>query len=152
MPVTLREATPDDAKAITGFNWAMAQETEAKVLESARLGAGVTALLDDERKGRYWVAESDGHIVGQIMVTYEWSDWRNATIWWIQSVYIHPQHRRRGIFTALYRHVEDIARRAEKVCGLRLYVEKDNRRAQETYAALGMSQDSYLVMESMFRE
>ena len=152
MPVTLREATPDDAKAIADCNAAMAQETEARVLESARLGAGVAALLDDERKGRYWVAESDGHIVGQIMVTYEWSDWRNATIWWIQSVYVHPEHRRRGIFTALYRHVEDIARRAENVCGLRLYVEKANRRAQETYTALGMSQDSYLVMESMFRE
>ena len=84
------------------------------------------------------------------MVTYEWSDWRNATIWWIQSVYIHPEYRRQGVFTALYRHVEDIARHADSVCGLRLYVEMGNREAQDTYSALGMSKDSYLVMESMF--
>ena len=150
MVFTLREATPDDAATIADFNSAMARETEGKALEPERIGPGVAALLDDGHKGRYWVAESHGRVVGQIMVTYEWSDWRNATIWWIQSVYIHPDHRRQGVFTALYRHVEDIARRADSVCGLRLYVERGNRRAQETYAALGMSKDNYLVMESMF--
>ena len=150
MAFTLREATPDDTATIAGFNSAMAEETEGKALASERIGAGVAALLEDERKGRYWVAESDDRVVGQIMVTYEWSDWRNATIWWIQSVYVHPEHRRQGVFTALYRHVEDIARRADGVCGLRLYVEKANSRAQETYTALGMSKDNYLVMESMF--
>lgn len=150
MPITLREATPDDTETIAGFNSAMARETEDKVLDTERLNAGVAALLEDERKGRYWVAESDGRVIGQIMVTYEWSDWRNATIWWIQSVYVHPEHRRRGVFSALYRHVEDIARRSDSACGLRLYVETGNRRAQETYTSLGMSKDSYLVMESMF--
>lgn len=150
MLFTLREATPDDATTIAGFNLAMAEETEGKTLKPELIGPGVDALLHDERKGRYWVAESDGRVVGQIMVTYEWSDWRNATIWWIQSVYVHPDHRRQGVFSALYRHVEDIARRADGVCGLRLYVERDNTRAQDTYTALGMSKDNYLVMESMF--
>ncbi len=150
MSVTLREATPEDADTIAGFNSAMALETEGKALEAELIGAGVDALLGDRRKGRYWVAESDGRVVGQIMVTYEWSDWRNATIWWIQSVYVHPEHRRQGVFTALYQHVENIARGETGVCGLRLYVEKANGRAQATYVALGMSKDNYLVMESMF--
>ena len=150
MPFTLREATPDDAATIAGFNSAMAEETEGKALERERIGPGVAALLDDKRKGRSWVAESGDRVVGQIMVTYEWSDWRNATIWWIQSVYVHPEHRHQGVFSALYRHVENIARRADGVCGLRLYVETGNLRAQDTYTALGMSKDNYLVMESMF--
>jgi ribosomal protein S18 acetylase RimI-like enzyme len=96
------------------------------------------------------VAEIDGEIVGQIGVTYEWSDWRNGTLWWIQSVYIDPQQRRKGVYSALYDHVESLARTDVGVIGLRLYVEKDNERAQATYEKLGMKMTSYQVMQTLF--
>ena len=104
----------------------------------------------DHSKGRYWVAEADGMIVGQIMVTYEWSDWRNGMIWWIQSVYVHGDYRRSGVFSALYRHVETLAKQDPRVCGIRLYVERGNRRAQRTYASLGMVMTDYQVMQTIF--
>jgi GNAT superfamily N-acetyltransferase len=151
MDLTIREATAADAATIAAFNSDMAMETEGRPLDPALIGAGVTALLDDRAKGRYWLAEAGDDIVGQIMVTYEWSDWRNGTLWWIQSVYVHPRHRRRGVFSALYRHVESLARAAGNVCGLRLYVEQDNERAQRTYLALGMELSGYQVMETDFR-
>jgi ribosomal protein S18 acetylase RimI-like enzyme len=91
-------------------------------------------------------------VIGQIMVTYEWSDWRNGTMWWIQSVYVHPDHRRQGVFSALYHHVESLARARDNVCGLRLYVEEQNERAQATYLALGMNKPGYLVMQTVFRD
>ena len=106
-------------------------------------------LLEDSTKGRYWVAESAGKVVGQIMVTYEWSDWRNGTLWWIQSVYVHPDYRRMGVFSTLYRYVESVAHE-NHVRGLRLYVECNNRRAQKTYEALGMVNPNYQVMETIF--
>jgi len=89
--------------------------------------------------------------VGQLMVTYEWSDWRNGVLWWIQSVYVDKDYRRQGVFSSLYRHVESLAIAESRVCGIRLYVEKENRRAQQTYAMLGMTRPNYVVMESMFR-
>ncbi|MBT8092800.1 MAG: GNAT family N-acetyltransferase [Gammaproteobacteria bacterium] len=150
MTYEIRDATSADAESIARYNSAMASETEGRPLDPATIRSGVAALLDDRTKGRYWVAESDGEIVGQLMVTYEWSDWRNGTLWWIQSVYVNPEIRRQGVFSALYRHVESLASRAPDVCGLRLYVERDNRRAQKTYESLGMVSPNYLVMESMF--
>ncbi len=128
----------------------MAEETEGRPLDPAIIGAGVSSLLADADKGRYWLAEANGDVIGQIMVTYEWSDWRNGTLWWIQSVYVHPGHRRNGVFSALYRHVESRARAADNVCGLRLYVEQNNTRAQNTYEALGMINPNYQVMETIF--
>ena len=145
----IRDAVPDDAAVIAAFNSLMAEETEGRSLARDVISAGVAALLEDPGKGRYWVAVVDGAIVGQLMVTYEWSDWRNGTLWWIQSVYVHPDHRRKGVFSALYRHVESLAVAEPGVCGLRLYVERDNERAQKTYEALGMVRPSYLVMESI---
>ena len=127
----------------------MAEETEGRALDAHLIDAGVSALLRDKNKGRYWVAVSDNDIVGQLMVTYEWSDWRNAMIWWIQSVYVPSKYRRKGVFSALYRHVETLAKAEAGVCGLRLYVEENNQRAQQTYKALGMIKPSYLVMEAM---
>ena len=106
MTMHIRNADSDDASLIASFNSAMAEETEGRGLDASLINPGVAALLADSGKGRYWVAESDGRVVGQIMVTYEWSDWRNGTIWWIQSVYIHPDYRRQGVFSGLYRHVE----------------------------------------------
>jgi GNAT superfamily N-acetyltransferase len=151
MTVTIRNAIPADVETIAAYNSEMALETEGRPLDPALIVPGVGALVADVGKGRYWVAEADGRIVGQIMVTYEWSDWRNGTQWWIQSVYVHPDYRRRGVFSALYRHVESLARTESSVCGLRLYVERDNRRAQQTYLALGMQHPGYEVMEVDFR-
>ena len=149
MNLRIREARPDDAATIAAYNAAMAEETEGKTLDPACVGPGVQALFDDPSRGRYWVADVDGVTVGQLMVTYEWSDWRNGMIWWIQSVYVQPERRRQGIFSALYRHVESLASAAPGVIGLRLYVEDNNVRAQQTYQALGMVKPGYLVMESL---
>ncbi|MGB5257254.1 MAG: GNAT family N-acetyltransferase [Woeseiaceae bacterium] len=149
MQFIIRDAAPADATDIAHYNSRMAEETEGRALESELIGPGVAEVLADKSKGRYWVAESEGAIVGQLMVTYEWSDWRNAMFWWIQSVYVPLEHRRKGVFSALYRHVESLAAAEPGVCGLRLYVEHGNERAQQTYEALGMGKTSYLVMESM---
>ncbi len=149
MQITVREALPDDAGTIARYNSEMAAETEGKTLDPEQIGPGVATLLEDVSKGRYWVAVDGDRIVGQLMVTYEWSDWRNGNIWWIQSVYVHPQWRRHGVFRALYRHVESLAGTTPGVVGLRLYVETGNTRAQQTYEALGMVKPNYLVMEAM---
>ncbi len=149
MQITVREALPDDAGIIAGFNSDMAMETEGKTLDPDLIGPGVAALLEDASRGRYWVAVDDNRVIGQLMVTYEWSDWRNGNIWWIQSVYVHPDWRRQGVFRALYQHVESIASATPGVIGLRLYVETGNTRAQQTYEALGMVKPNYLVMEAM---
>ena len=148
----IREAVPEDAATIASFNSKMAQETEGRALDSALINPGVAAVLGDTGKGCYWVAEADGAIVGQIMITYEWSDWRNGTIWWIQSVFVDEDHRRQGVFSALYRHVEALARDDRDCCGIRLYVERGNSRAQQTYLALGMVKPGYEVMETDFRK
>lgn len=147
--IRIRDALGDDAALIADFNSRMAEETEGRALDPKVITPGVAALLDDRNKGRYWVAECGGKVVGQIMVTYEWSDWRNGKLWWIQSVYVHPEYRRSGVFTALYRHVESLALGETDVCGLRLYVDRSNSKAQRTYAKLGMKTSDYLIMESM---
>ncbi len=150
MKIEIREANTDDANTIAGFNQLIARETEGKELDEKTILAGVSRLLADRSRGRYWLAEVDGRVVGQTMVTYEWSDWRNGNVWWIQSVYVLGEFRRQGIFSALYAAVESLAREDQDACGIRLYVEKQNKRAQATYRALGMQGDTYLVMESMF--
>ncbi len=150
MKIDIRDATPDDASIIAAFNQRIAQETEGKLLDIETIRAGVTAVFEDSSKGRYWIAECDGEIIAQLLITYEWSDWRNGSVWWIQSVYVVPDFRRRGVFSHLYRTLESYAREAGDVCGIRLYVEKNNERALATYEALGMTGDNYLVMEAMF--
>ena len=151
MTVKIRDATPDDCETIATFNSLMSEETEGKPLDHETIRAGVAALLGDASKGRYWVAVDGDDVVGQIMVTYEWSDWRNGILWWIQSVYIATSHRRRGVFTALYRHVSELAKSSGNAAGLRLYVEQDNSRAQATYESLGMSMTAYRIMQELFR-
>ena len=137
---------PADAATIAKFNSAIARETEDKRLDADVVGPGVATLLADPSKGRYWVAESGGQIVGQLMVTYEWSDWRNGVFWWVQSVYVRADHRRQGIYRRLYQHVKQLAA-SHDVCGFRLYVERDNAVAQQTYAAMGMHETVYKMFE-----
>jgi len=147
MPLTLRRAGPGDAAVIAEFNQRLAQESEGKTLDPAVLAAGVAAGLADPCKARYFVAEEDGLAVGQVMLTTEWSDWRNGWVWWIQSVYVRPEARRRGVFRALFQHAHEAARADPEVVGLRLYVERDNHAAQQTYQRLGMERTGYLVLE-----
>ncbi len=148
MTLTIRDAASTDTDTIADFNARMAQETENKTLDPALIRRGVAALIADPAKGRYWIAERDGATLGQIMVTWEWSDWRNGWFWWIQSVYVAPEARRSGIFRALYETVKDAAIISGDACGLRLYVERDNRRATETYVALGMHDAGYNILET----
>lgn len=147
----IRSADPDDWPSIAEFNTRLAYETEGKVLDASTIEKGVRALLNDQRHGRYFVAVEHGQLIGQMMHTREWSDWRNGEIWWIQSVYVHPDHRRRGIFRSLYRHLEKLAADDSHAVGLRLYVEKHNAKAISTYESLGMSDAGYSVMERMIR-
>ena len=147
----IRKAQAADADHIAAFNRAMASETEGKTLIPELIAAGVRRLLAEPALGFYAVAEHEGEVVGCLMVTNEWSDWRNGWWWWIQSVYVAPEARRSGVFRALYVHVETQARDTPGVCGLRLYVEKDNARAQATYAALGMLDARYRVFEAAVR-
>jgi len=146
---TIRKAELRDAAAIAGFNSAMALETEGKALLPERVNPGVLRLLNDPSLGFYVVAEQAGGVVGSLMVTNEWSDWRNGLFWWIQSVYIMPAARRKGVYRALYDFVRDMARADPGICGFRLYVEKDNTAAQRTYSSLGMEPTDYLVYEEL---
>ncbi|MFQ3189727.1 MAG: ribosomal protein S18 acetylase RimI-like enzyme [Paraglaciecola sp.] len=125
----------------------MAWETEQKRLDEDILTKGVDALIVDENKGFYLVAEQNNIVVGSLMVTTEWSDWRNGVFWWVQSVYIMPEFRRKGIYAKLYAQVKALAEQSKNVCGFRLYVEKENLIAQKTYESLGMHQTHYLMYE-----
>ena len=145
---TIRRATAADAPLLARFNLAMAEETEGHRLAPEVVEAGVLALFDDPARGFYLVAERQGGVVGSLMVTREWSDWRNADFWWIQSVYVHPEHRRRGVYRLLYKVIREAAATKAGVCGLRLYVERDNLAAQATYAALGMVETAYRLYEA----
>ena len=147
MSLAIRQAVPADAPTILEFNRLLAQETDGLTLAPAVLASGVAAVLADTYKGLYFLAEEDQQVLGQTMITFELSDWRNGWIWWIQSVYVRPEARRRGIFRALFEHVERLARQDPEVIGLRLYVENGNRAAQETYARMGMRPAGYSVLE-----
>ena len=147
--LTIRRATVDDAETLARFNEAMAAETEDKTLDPDTVRAGVRAVFDKPEQAFYLVAERDDTIVGSLMITTEWSDWRNANFWWIQSVYVRPEARRAGVYTALHREVRRRARDADGVCGLRLYVERDNAAAQAVYKELGMDAPPYRMYEEM---
>jgi ribosomal protein S18 acetylase RimI-like enzyme len=137
MPPTVRNAVPSDAPAIVEYNRRLALETEKKILEPPVLAAGVAAVLADPGRGLYFVAEENGEVVGQTMITYEWSDWRNGWVWWLQSVYVRADARGRGVFRLLFDRVAAEAARAGNVVDIRLYVEHENRPAQATYRRLG---------------
>jgi GNAT superfamily N-acetyltransferase len=150
-PATVRAARAADLEALVTGNLAMAEESEGVRLDAETLRQGIAALLDSRVPGRYWVAERDGGVVGQLLITFEWSDWRNRMVWWIQSVYVVPQARSLGIFRALYDKVRNEAR-TEGAAGLRLYVDNRNVSAQAVYSAVGMKGDHYRVFEEMFVE
>jgi GNAT superfamily N-acetyltransferase len=141
---------PEDLQAIVEANLAMAAETEGLRLDPETLISGVRRVLERREPGRYWVLEEDGEIRAQLLITYEWSDWRSSVVWWIQSVYVLPEHRRRGLFRVLYAAILDEAMRAG-AAGLRLYVDARNTIAQEVYTSLGMDGGHYKVFERMFR-
>jgi ribosomal protein S18 acetylase RimI-like enzyme len=136
-----------DLASLVKFNQLMAWETEQKTLDESVLCKGVAALIADHNKGFYLVAEQDNNVVGSLMVTTEWSDWRNGVFWWVQSVYISPDFRRQGVYAQLYAEVKILAEQQQNVCGFRLYVEKENLIAQKTYESLGMEQSHYLMYE-----
>lgn len=139
----VRRAATEDSTVIAAHNCAMAQETEGIELDRAITEAGTRALLEDPSKGFYLLAERNGRPVGQLMITTEWSDWRNGEFWWIQSVYVRPEARRTGVYRALHDQVIELARASGRVCGVRLYVARDNAAAQATYLALGMTPSHY---------
>lgn len=145
----IRRGEMRDADAIAAFNIAMARETEAKELLPESIGAGVRGLLVNPALGFYLVAETGESMVASLLVTTEWSDWRNGVFWWIQSVYVQPQWRRRGIYSRLYQFVKHAAAADPGICGFRLYVEKQNRGAQTTYASLGMQETDYRMYEEL---
>jgi GNAT superfamily N-acetyltransferase len=148
--IAVRPATVADIDFLVESNLAMAQESEDKGLDPARLSRGIASLLDAAGDGFYLVAEVGGRPGGSLMVTYEWSDWRNGRFWWIQSVYVAPEQRRKGVYAAMHSHVRDLARADGRSCGIRLYVEQDNRGAMATYQALGMRQTHYRLYEEEF--
>ncbi len=145
--VEVTTARPEDVDAIVRMNVLLADESEGRTLDEAVVRAGVAAALADAKKGTYYLARREGRVVGQALVTTEWSDWRDGWFWWLQSVYVSREERRRGVFKALYRHIAHAARNRFDVCGVRLYVERHNEAAQRTYAALGFATTDYLMLE-----
>ena len=149
MEITVREAGVTDAGPIIEFQQAMARETELLDLDAPVLTRGVHAVFDDPSRGRYFVAEAEGEVVASLLITYEWSDWRNGNVWWIQSVYVRPAFRRRGVYARMYEHVKAIAGRDANIRGIRLYVDRRNTPAQDVYRRCGMNGEHYLVFEWM---
>jgi ribosomal protein S18 acetylase RimI-like enzyme len=146
--MNIRKATHSDASIIIDFQQKMAWETEQMTLVSEVINKGVNAVFADSMHGQYWVAEDKGNVVASLLITYEWSDWRNADVWWLQSVYVLPEFRRKGIFRSMYRHINNEGDKCG-IAGLRLYVETNNLRAQQTYESLGMKSIHYKMYEWM---
>ena len=146
---SIRQAEVKDAEAIAEFNRLMAFETEHKKLLPEVILAGVNAMIANPSHGFYLVAEDGDQIAGSLMVTTEWSDWRNGVVWWVQSVYVREEYRRQGIYRSLYEEVKALAEQDPSICGFRLYVEKDNVNAQKTYESLGMEETDYLMYEEL---
>jgi GNAT superfamily N-acetyltransferase len=146
----IRRATTDDVETLVRFNAAMARESEDKGLNEDTLAAGIHYLIDHPTEGYYLIAEIDDAAVGTLMVTFEWSDWRNGRFWWIQSVFVDAGFRRRGVYRSLHQAIVEQARNDPQSCGIRLYVEKDNVGAQQTYREMNMYATDYLLFEEEF--
>jgi len=144
---SIRVAIASDAQLLANWAQAMAMETEHKQLDAETVLKGVEAGIADEKRARYFLLYVGENAAGTLMLTTEWSDWRNGDWWWIQSVYVHPDFRRQGVFQKMYRHILQMAEQTAGVCGLRLYVEHENKNAQKTYESLGMQDAGYKMME-----
>src|SRR5438067_6812431 len=149
MEISYRDATRADAPVIVAFQQAMARETEELELDLATVTGGVQGVFDEPSRGRYFVAARGGEVVASLMITPEWSDWRNGTVWWIQSVYVAPELRKQRVYAGLYEHVKTLVRGDDSVKGIRLYVDRRNAAAQAVYASLGMNGEHYQVFEWM---
>ena len=144
--IKIREAVKSDIPVIAEFNQALAKETEDIQLNPETLAAGIANALDRD-ECHYFIAKLNGQVIGQTMITHEWSDWRNGIMWWFQSVYVQPEHRGKGVFRTMFEHVEKLARNNPEVKALRLYVMQNNLSGKNTYAALGMTDSGYVVYE-----
>lgn len=145
--MNIRKANINDVDIISGFQVLMAHETENIELDSQIVFEGVKAVIADSSKGEYFLAETNGQVVGSLLTTYEWSDWRNGTVLWIQSVFVIPAFRRKGVYSKLYSHLKNMVMETEKLKGIRLYADKKNTAAHSTYKKLGMSPDHYVTFE-----
>lgn len=139
-----------DVETITQFNLALCRETETRELDPMTVTGGVSRFISEPNRGKYFVAEIDGQVVGQAAHTFEWSDWRNGVFWWIQSAYVHPDFRRRGVFLTLFMHIKTLGEADVDCCGIRLYMERENDAARESYRRLGFSETRYVVFERLF--
>src|SRR5438552_19056552 len=144
MPVSIRDAAAHDAATVVDFQLAMARETEEVGLDRDVVTHGVKAVFDDRSRGRYFVAEQDGRVVASLLITYEWSDWRNGVVWWIQSVYVRPDMRKQRVYTGLYDHVRRSAEKTDSVKGIRPYVDRRNTDAQAVHRRPRMNGDHSL--------
>ena len=147
--IQIRMATEEDHADIAEFQVLMAKETEDLQLDVKEVIKGVLSVMRDPEKGKYYVAVADGKIISSLLITYEWSDWRSKWVWWIQSVYVLPEMRRKGVFQQVYEHIKSWAEKEDEVAGLRLYVDKTNTRAIEVYKKMGMNGDHYQLFEWM---
>lgn len=148
--ISIRAANEADIEVLAEFNIAMALETEQKALPAKVIRDGISAVVADSQLGFYTVAVVDDQVAGALLITTEWSDWRNGLFWWIQSVYVKPAHRRAGVFSRLYQNIRQQAMHKPNVCGLRLYVERENLLAQQTYLKMGMEETAYRMFEEEF--
>ncbi len=146
----IRKAVTEDIPSLVRYNGALAKETEDLNLDPAVLTKGVTKVLNNPSLGQYFVAELNGEVLGQTLITYEWSDWRAGMFWWLQSVYVHPDHRSKGVFRAIYNHIEETATKQPDVRGLRLYVMRHNQVGMKVYQKLSMENSGYIVYEKDF--
>ena len=145
--MSIRPAKLSDVLAIADFNIALCRETEHRELDPVTVTDGVARFIGEPSRGRYFVAEIDGEVIGQSAHTFEWSDWRNGELWWIQSVYVHPDHRGKGVFRSLFEHIRKLGESDNDCCGIRLYMERDNHTARRSYLKLGLGETGYEVME-----
>jgi len=149
MEIAVRKAEPSDANIIAGFQMLMAKETEDIVLDLPTVNKGVMAIFGKPGLGQYFVAESDGKIIASLMTTFEWSDWRNSTVWWLQSVYVVPEYRQKGIFKKMYNYIKEQVLSLDEVSGIRLYMVHSNHRAAKVYEKVGMDGERYRMFEWM---
>ncbi len=146
----IRQAVSTDVDTIAHFNIALCRETEGRELDPVTVAHGVSRFVNESKRGKYFVAVIDDQIVGQAAHTFEWSDWRNGELWWIQSVYVHPDFRGRGVFRALFLHIEKLGAADVDCCGIRLYMERENETARASYRRLGFHETGYVVFERLF--